>query len=70
MVPRGNEVGPVELRKLVEEFLLLNERQKTGVATQREQARWQELHATLTAWRGPAQESSQVARALAGKRQP
>ncbi len=67
MVPRGNEVGPVELRKLVEEFLLLNERQKAGIATQREQARWNELHARLTAWRGAPGEDEAASEALVGK---
>lgn len=67
MVPRGNEVGPVELRKLVEEFLLLNERQKSGMATAREQARWQELHVRLTTWRGSTGENEAVNEALGGK---
>jgi hypothetical protein len=54
----------VELRKLVEEFLLLNERQKAGTASPRELARRQELHARLTAWREPGRdEAHAVARA-------
>lgn len=43
----------MELRKLVEEFLVLNERQKAGIATQRERARWDELREKLSRWSGP-----------------
>jgi hypothetical protein len=39
----------LELRALVEEFLVINERRKAGIATAREESRWQELHARLTA---------------------
>lgn len=43
----------VELRELVEEFLVINERRKAGIATAREEARWHELHARLTAKGAP-----------------
>lgn len=43
----------MELRALVEEFLVINERRKAGIATAREEARWQELHARLTARGAP-----------------
>ena len=39
----------MELRAQVEEFLVINERRKAGIATAREEARWHELHARLTA---------------------
>ena len=40
----------MELWKLVEEFLVLNEKHKAGIATERERARWQELRVKLSNW--------------------
>ena len=51
----------MELHKLVEEFLVLNERQKAGIATQRELARWRELHQRLSSWSTPGRELERTA---------